>query len=113
MMGTPEDIINLSELYMKIYFVGVPASMVFNFCAAILRAVGDSRHPMYYLVISGTLNVFLNLFFVIVMHMSVDGVALATIITQYLAVFLIIICSCAVKEPSDSSRKSLELMDKS
>lgn len=92
MMGTPADIIGLSELYLKIYFIGLPASMVYNFSSGILRAVGDSRHPMYYLVITGILNVFLNLFFVIVLHMSVDGVAWATIISQYLAVILIMIC---------------------
>jgi len=91
-MGTPADIIDLSELYLKIYFLGVPASMVYNFGAAILRAVGDSRRPMYYLIIAGILNVILNLFFVIVLHMSVDGVAWATIIAQYLSALLIILC---------------------
>jgi putative MATE family efflux protein len=92
MMGTPEDIINLSVLYMKIYFLGIPASMVYNFSAAILRAIGDSRRPMYYLTTAGIVNVVLNLFFVIVLKMSVDGVAWATTISQYLAVTLIIIC---------------------
>lgn len=92
LMGTPPDILDLAVLYMKIYFVGVPANMVFNFAAAVLRAVGDSRHPMYYLLISGSANVVLNLFFVLVMGMSVDGVALATVITQYLSVILIMVC---------------------
>lgn len=92
MMGTPEDILDLSILYMRIYFIGMPASMVYNFGAAILRAVGDSRRPMYYLFITGILNVILNLFFVIVLHMSVDGVAWATIISQYVSVMLIMIC---------------------
>lgn len=92
--GTPEDILDLSLLYMRIYFLGVPASMVYNFGAAILRAVGDSRRPMYYLIISGVVNVILNLFFVIVLHMSVDGVAWATIISQLLSMVLIIICLC-------------------
>lgn len=92
LMGTPSDIIDLAVLYMKIYFVGVPASMVFNFAAAILRAVGDSRHPMYYLVISGLTNVVLNLFFVVALRMSVDGVAWATVISQYISVLLIMIC---------------------
>ena len=91
-MGTPEDIIDLSVLYMRIYFLGVPANMVYNFAAAILRSVGDSRHPTYYLFISGVANVFLNLFFVIVVGMSVDGVAWATIITQYLSAFLTLAC---------------------
>lgn len=92
MMGTPEDIISLSVLYMKIYFIGMPASMVYNFGAAILRAVGDSRRPMYYLIIAGIVNVVLNLFFVIVLHMSTDGVAWATVISQYVSVMLIMIC---------------------
>lgn len=92
MMGTPEDIFALAELYMKIYFIGVPALMVYNFCAAILRAVGDSRHPMYYLITAGIVHVIFNLFFVIVLHMSVEGVACATVISQYLSVLLILIC---------------------
>lgn len=91
-MGTPLDIIDLSALYMRIYFIGMPASLVFNFSAAILRASGDSRHPMYYLVISGFINVILNLFFVIELRMSVAGVAWATVISQYLAMVLIILC---------------------
>lgn len=92
MMGTPEDIFDLSVLYIKIYFLGMPASMVFNFGAAILRAAGDSRRPMYYLIISGIVNVIFNLFFVIVLHMSVAGVAWATVISQYLSTALIIFC---------------------
>lgn len=92
LMGTPDDIINLSVLYMRMYFLGVPASMVYNFAAAILRAIGDSKRPMYYLVIAGVVNVILNLFFVIVLHMSVEGVALATVISQYISAALIMIC---------------------
>jgi len=91
MMGTPDDIIHLSALYLRIYFIGMPASMVYNFSAAILRAVGDSRRPMYFLLISGVLNVILNLFFVVVLHMSVAGVAWATVISQYLSVLLALI----------------------
>ena len=91
MMGTPGNILDLSVLYMRIYFISMPASMVFNFGAAILRAVGDSRHPMYFLIVTGILHVVLNLFFVIVLHMSVDGVAWATVISQSLSVLLIMI----------------------
>ncbi|HEX3025686.1 MAG TPA: MATE family efflux transporter, partial [Clostridia bacterium] len=91
-MGTPADILGLSVLYLKIYFISMPANMVFNFGAAILRAVGDSRRPMYYLVVTGILHVIFNLFFVIVLHMSVDGVAWATVISQYLSVLLILLC---------------------
>ena len=92
MMGTPEDIISLSVLYMKIYFISTPATMVYNFAAAILRSAGDSRRPMYYLVVTGTLHVIFSLFFVIVMHMGVEGVAWATVISEYLSVILIMVC---------------------
>ena len=92
LMGTPKDILALSSLYMKIYFVGVPGIMVFNFGAAILRAVGDSRRPMYYLVIGGVLNVVLNLVLVIVFHLGVAGVAWSTIVSQYLSMVLVILC---------------------
>ena len=92
LLGTPADIIDLSVLYMKIYFVGIPAAMIYNFAAAILRAAGDSRHPMYYLVITGVVNVILNMFFIIALKMSVDGVAWATVISQYLSALLIMIC---------------------
>lgn len=92
MMGTPKDILSLSVLYMRIYFISMPATMVYNFAAAILRAVGDSRRPMYYLFITGALHVIFNLFFVIVLHMSVGGVASATVISEYLSVLLIMLC---------------------
>lgn len=82
MMGTPEDVIDLAELYLRIYFVGMPVTMLYNFGSAVLRAVGDTRRPLYFLIIAGVVNVLLNLFFVIVLHMSVAGVALATIISQ-------------------------------
>lgn len=94
MMGTPADIIGLSAIYMKIYFISTPANMVYNFAAAILRAVGDSRRPMYYLIIAGTIHVIFNLFFVIVLHMSVAGVACATVISEYISVVLIMVCLC-------------------
>lgn len=89
MMGTPTDIIHLSSLYMKIYFVGIPASMVYNFGAAILRAVGDSKRPMYFLTTSGVVNVILNIIFVAFFRMGVAGVAWSTVISQYLTLVLI------------------------
>ncbi|HEX2945893.1 MAG TPA: MATE family efflux transporter [Clostridia bacterium] len=92
MMGTPADILDLSVLYMKIYFIGIPALMVFNFGAAILRAVGDSSHPMYYLIITGIVHVLLDLFFVMILHMGVDGVAWSTVISEYLSLVLIMVC---------------------
>ncbi len=98
MMGTPVDIIDLSALYLRIYFLGLPASMVYNFGAAVLRAVGDSRRPMNFLLVSGIVNVLLNLYFVIVLHMSVAGVALATVISQYLSMVLVLLCLIRSKE---------------
>lgn len=91
-MGTPADVLSQSVLYMSIYFIGMPAFMVYNFGAAILRAIGDTRRPLIYLTISGILNVILNLFFVILMKLGVAGVALATIVSQYLSAFLILRC---------------------
>lgn len=92
LMSTPDDIIELSIIYMRIFFLGIPGSMVYNFGAAILRAIGDSRRPMYYLVIAGIVNVIFNLFFVIVFNMGVAGVAWATVISQYLSALLIVVC---------------------
>ena len=91
-MNTPGEVINLSALYLRIYFAGMPANMVYNFGSAILRSVGDTRRPLIFLIIAGALNVVLNLFFVIVLHMDVEGVALATIISQTLSAVLVVIC---------------------
>lgn len=88
-MGTPDDILHLSTLYMRIIFLGMPASMVYNFGAAILRAVGDSKRPMYFLVVAGAVNVVLNLFFVAVLKIGIAGVAWATIISQYVSMALV------------------------
>ncbi|MBO5421379.1 MAG: MATE family efflux transporter [Clostridia bacterium] len=85
MMGTPEDIHSLSTLYLRIFFLGTPANMVFNYGASILRSTGDSKRPLYILTATGILNVVLNLIFVIKLHMDVAGVALATIISQYVS----------------------------
>jgi len=91
-MGTPEDVLDLAVLYMAIFFAGMPANLTYNFCAAILRAVGDTKRPLYYLTAAGIINVVLNLIFVIVFHMSVAGVALATVISQIVSMVLVVIC---------------------
>ena len=91
LMDTPEDVLALSSLYMRIYFCGMVPSMVYNFGAAILRAAGDTRSPLVFLTIAGIGNVILNLFFVIALHMDVAGVALATIISQTISAVLIVI----------------------
>lgn len=85
LMGTPSDIIDFALLYMRIIFLGVPASLVYNFGAAVLRAVGDTRRPLYILVVTGIVNVVLNLILVIGFHLSVVGVAVATVVANYLS----------------------------
>lgn len=92
LMQSPPEVIELSTLYLRIYFLGMPATMAYNFGAAILRGVGDTKRPLYYLTLSGVVNVILNLIFVVIFHMSVAGVALATIISQYISAFLVIRC---------------------
>lgn len=89
-MDTPEDIAELSTLYLRIYFCGAPANMVFNFGASILRATGDSKRPLYILTATGIINVLLNLLLVIKFNMHVMGVAVATIISQYISALCII-----------------------
>ena len=88
LMGTPENTLPLSVVYMEIYFLGITFTVVYNFCAAILRAVGDTKSPLIFLTLSGVINVVLNVFFVTVFHMNVAGVALATIISQGIAATL-------------------------
>ena len=92
LMATPEKVLNLASVYLKIYFLGMPAQMVYNFGAALLRANGDTKRPLLYLTISGFINVALNLYFVIVLHMDVKGVAIATIVSQYTSAILIVLC---------------------
>ena len=96
MMATPADIINLSELYMRIYFVGTFFMLIYNFGSAILRSKGDTKRPLFFLCISGITNMILNIVFVVVFEMSVAGVALATVISQALAAVLV--CVTLVKE---------------
>lgn len=91
-MDTPPDVLDQAVLYTRIYFVGMPAMLVYNFGAAILRAIGDTRRPLYYLLIAGVINVVLNLIFVIQFHMGVAGVALATVISQMISAILIVRC---------------------
>lgn len=96
LMATPSDIIGLSELYMRIYFVGTFFMLIYNFGASILRSKGDTKRPLYFLCISGVTNAVLNLLFVVVFHMSVAGVAIATVISQ--AVSAALVCITLVKE---------------
>lgn len=95
-MDTPKEVLDLAATYLKIYFMGMTATMVYNFGAAILRAVGDTKRPLYYLLFSGVVNVGLNLLFVIKYDMDVAGVALATVISQCISAVLVL--RCLIKE---------------
>ncbi len=107
--GTPDDVIDQATLYMRIYFVGMPAFMVYNFGAAILRAIGDTKRPLYFLFLSGVINVIFNLIFVIVFHMGVAGVALATIISQAISAVLILLCLMGMDGPCHLNIKEMKM----
>lgn len=92
LMGTPEDVLPLAVLYMRIFFIGMPATLVYNFGGAILRGIGDTKRPLYFLFTAGIINVLLNLVFVIRFSMGVAGVALATVIAQCVSAALIVQC---------------------
>lgn len=91
-MGTPDDVIDLSTLYMRIYFLGMPFFMLYNYGAAILRAVGDTKRPLLFLIISGCTNAALNLTLVIVFHLGVAGVAIGTVVSQFISCVLVLRC---------------------
>ena len=92
LMDTPDNVLRLATLYMRIYFMGMPFFMLYNYGAAILRAVGDTKRPLFFLIISGTTNVVLNLILVIQFEMGVAGVAIATVISQCISCVLVLRC---------------------
>ena len=92
LMGTPDDVIGQSTLYMRIYFAGMPFFMLYNYGAAILRAVGDTKRPLLFLIVSGVVNACLNLFLVIAFHLGVAGVAIATVTAQGISCALVLRC---------------------
>ena len=92
LMKTPDDVLSLAVLYMRVYFAGIPVMLLYNFASSILRAVGDTIRPLLFLTIAGVINVILNLLFVINLHMDVAGVALATIISQAISAVCVIVC---------------------
>ena len=110
-MSSPADVIDLSTIYLRIYFLGMPATLAYNFGAAILRAQGDTKRPLYYLIVAGIVNVILNLFTVLVLHMDVAGVASATTISQYISAGLILRCLSKEEGPLRLDLKKLK-MDK-
>ena len=97
LMGSPSDVVELATVYVKIYFMGMPVFLVYNYGAAILRAIGDTKRPLYYLTTAGVINVILNLVFVIGFNMSVAGVALATVIAQCVSALLLLRCMCQME----------------
>lgn len=103
-MGTPEDVLPLSATYMRIYFYGMTFNIVYNFCASMLRAAGDTKSPLIYLAIAGVVNVLLNLLFVVVFGMNVEGVAIATIISQGISAALVVL---ALRHRTDACKLSL------
>ncbi len=92
LMGTPEDVLGQAVLYIRIYFAGIPVLLLYNFGSSILRAVGDTKRPLYYLMAAGVINVILNLIFVIGCGLGVAGVALATVISQCISALLVLRC---------------------
>ena len=92
MMHTPEDVLDMAVIYLQIYFSGMPFFMLYNFGAAILRAIGDTKRPLYYLLISGVLNAGLNVFLVVTFHLGVIGVGIATVISQAFSAVMVMRC---------------------
>ncbi len=92
LMGTPSDVLDKAVIYMRVYFLGMPVLLLYNFGSSILRAIGDTQRPLYYLLGAGVVNVLLNLFFVITLRMDVAGVALATVLSQCVSAACIVRC---------------------
>ena len=92
LMATPEEVIDQATLYMRLYFVGMPATMIYNFGAAILRAVGDTRRPLYFLLFAGVFNVGCDVLFIVAFDWGVAGAAAATVIAQLISATLIVMC---------------------
>jgi putative MATE family efflux protein len=109
MMATPENVIDLSSLYMRIYFLGLPVSMLYNFGAAILRAKGDTNYPLIVLIISGLVNVLLNLLLVIVFRLDVAGVAIATVASQLVSAIMVTVHLCRLDDSCKLFLKRLKI----
>lgn len=107
--SSPADVIDLATVYLRIYFLGMPANLVYNFGAAILRAQGDTQRPLYFLTFAGVVNVLLNLVFVVGCRLDVAGVALATIIAQYISAVLVVRCMMCEQGPLHLDLKRLGL----
>ena len=111
LMSVPSDVIDLSTLYLRIYFLGVTAMLVYNYGASILRAKGDTKRPLYFLTIAGVVNVVLNLILVIVFHMGVAGVGIATTVSQFISAGLILYCLVGEHSYMKLHLKELNIQD--
>ncbi len=109
-MGSPDEVLPQSVLYLRIYFFSMPAMMLYNFGSAILRAVGDTRRPLYYLTVAGVINIILNLTLVVGFSMGVAGVALATTVSQIVSAGLVLNCLMNTKEDYRLDIKSLRIV---
>lgn len=109
LMQTPPAVLNLANTYLKIYFSGITATMIYNFGSAILRAKGDTKRPLYILLLAGIVNLILNVFFVVNLKMDVAGVGLATVISQFLSAVLVIVILLTEKDEFHLNIKKLSL----
>ena len=98
LMSTPDDVMESATTYLRYYFSGISGLLIYNMCSGILRAVGDTKRPLYFLILTSVVNVILDLFFVIVLHLGVSGVALATIIAQFISAFLTLLLLTRTKD---------------
>ena len=110
-MNTPEDgdVLNMAVSYMRIYFIGAPVNMLYNFGSAVLRAMGDTKRPLYFLTVAGVVNIILNFIFVYFFHMDVDGVALATLVSQAISAALVTLCLMKSDGPCKLFFKKLKI----
>ena len=108
-MDTPAEVLDMAVLYLRIYFLGMPFFMIFNFGSAILRSMGDTRRPLYILVVAGIVNTLLNLFFVLVLHMGVEGVAIATSIASAVSAVIMVCLLLHEPEPFRLEWKALRI----
>ena len=107
LMGSPDNVIDLSTLYLRIYFISLPGELVYNCGSAVLRARGDTKRPLYFLTFSGIINVVLNLLFVLAFHWNVAGVAAATTISKYISAALVVVCLTGETGPLHLNLKGL------
>lgn len=108
-MSVPSDVLSMAVLYLRVYLIGMPVILLYNFESAIFQSQGDTRTPLYALIASGIVNVFLNLFFVLVVHMTVDGVATATVISNVISSAVLFVCLCRGRLPVTISRSRFHI----